>query len=71
VIDRIAQWHAQNSGGLIDECRLDPCKAFHHLAFDFAAWPCQPFVVIATPLFQSRFETIGSVSHAMSCAGTE
>jgi hypothetical protein len=62
---------ANDSGGRADEWHLDLSNVFRHLAFDFAAWLCQAFEVVAPPLYQSRFKTIGSVSHSMGRDGTE
>src|SRR5439155_12255954 len=57
--------------GQIDEWHLDFRNSFRHLAFDFGTWLGQPAIVIAPPLFQARFVTIGSVSDSMSGDGVK
>ena len=57
--------------GHLDEWHLDLGNPFRHIAFDLAARPCEPCVVIASPLFRARLEAIGAVRHAMRGDGTQ
>ena len=62
---------AVNGAGRWNEWHLGFAKVFCHLAFNFAAWTCQPAVMTAPPLFHARFATIRSVSDSMSGDGIE
>ena len=57
--------------GPFDEWHLEFRNSFRHLAFDFGTWLGQRAIVIAPPLFQARFVTIGSVSDSMSGDGVK